>query len=81
MSLALQRSANFSLVHHKRINPENIFRKPKVHSGFYIPERLSAMAGGLHHTFLTVVKSKKRVLPRFLTAFMASQPFFTHPSL
>ena len=26
--------------------------------------------------FLSVVKSRKRVLPRFLTTFMASQPFF-----
>ena len=49
------------------------------HSGLYIPERLSAMAGGLPHAFFTVVKSKTC----FTTFFdcIYSFPTVFHPPL
>ena len=49
--LSPTRSANFSLVHHYRINPENIFRKTDVHSGLYIPECVSHGRWSAPHVF------------------------------
>jgi len=73
--VAVQTYINGSNISKTRINPEHrciadfIFRTASV------------SVKRVQHRFWSVVKSRKHVLSRFLTAFMTSQPFFDPHSL